>query len=94
MNRHRRRRNTFPTNLVAEAVEVTSALHGCTCRPDIERHHRNGLASVSVFHDSWCPAVDSGSQLVIARHPHDSAADFAAVIAELVDAIQPEEEKP
>jgi hypothetical protein len=43
------------------AIKASSALRGCTCAPNIT-HRRDG--TVTVAHDSWCPAHDTGMMLV------------------------------
>ena len=87
MNRHRRRRPTITVGDVA----LATAVKGCTCRPDMKRRHEGGMSHLDVYHDNDCPAVDSGPQLLIRRNSHASAADFAAVVAEVVRGLQGKE---
>ena len=87
MNRHRRRRPTITVTDVA----IAAAVRGCTCRPDAKRRHQGGIAHLDVYHDNDCPAVDGGSQLLIRRNSHATAAEFAAVVAEIVRALEGKE---
>lgn len=43
-------------------ARTAARLAGCVCSPDL-RHRVNGR--VLVEHDSWCPARDAASQLVV-----------------------------
>jgi hypothetical protein len=75
MSNARRHRRALNTSNATRRQDFTAALiasrltAGCTCQPDLRRHHRDGLTSVTVSHDTWCPAADHTSQVVIRSKP-------------------------
>lgn len=85
MNRNRRRRR--PLFTLAD-IAIASAVRGCACRPAVKRRHLAGRVEADVFHDGWCPAADTGSMLLVKRGSHETAADFAAVVAELLRGLE------
>lgn len=62
MSNHAHRRHHRPHRLdrsVLEAIARASARgRGCTCRPELELRHVDGIARVSICHDEWCPAIN------------------------------------
>jgi hypothetical protein len=67
---HRRRRPTRPTTGQSLIVALFGAyLAGCTCEPDVDRHHRAGAWHLRVAHDLDCPAVGR-TQWAITRDDH------------------------
>ena len=84
VNRNRRRRPTF----TASDIAFASAFRGCTCRPDVRRRHVAGRVEAALYHDGDCPAADSGSVLLLKRHSHETAEEFAAVVVELLRALE------
>jgi hypothetical protein len=85
VNRNRKRRHVSP--FTESDITTAARLRGCNCKPDMARRHVDGIPRVILFHEHDCPAID-GTQLLLRRDRHQSAADFAAAVADIVRAIE------
>ena len=41
---------------IHDAVLISCAMHGCTCKPDITTRHIHGVTHTLIAHDKGCPA--------------------------------------
>lgn len=80
----RRLRRRQDRDRLREASFVGAALRGCICNPEL-RHRPGGF---TIFHSDWCPAADTGSQLIFLRGRHQSAEEFARVVAAVLQALR------